>query len=677
MNIEEICKKIIKWGAYLIAFTPLVLKGDFFFPFVGPKSLYFLGLAEVITVAYIILIILNPKYRPKLNTLTKVLLVFLLVSVLSAFLGEDLLNSFWSKHERMTGLLTWFHLFSFFIVISSVFKRKDWIKLFEISIFVSLVVGAISLLPRIGYTPLKDRNFDPRGGSTLGNSSFMATYLLFNVFISLWLFLISSKERIEEWFSDIGHGNWFRLFAGGSFVFLAITLLLSTGRAAFMAFAAGLVLFFLLKLIFQAKGSLRKMGIITLIVLMAAGVGVVYFSVQEGDNTIKRLEAEAGFTLTDRIAVWKIGVKGLEEKPLLGWGPENYNLVFAKHFDSRILLPEYGADLWYDRAHNVVVDTLATRGILGLLSYAAIFGGALYVLWKKFFSKEVYFVTAGAFTALLLSYFLQNLTVFDMIGSFMMFMMVLGFISSLESKGEEEEISECRNLDGKRMVMVIIALVLFASSFFYFVVQPLRSSSFMINAIRSEKIEERLEFYEKALETSPLGRYQMREVLERDAYVFLNQQAVEGTSVETRKKVLSFIAQELEKNIEESPLRFSSYLKLGRVYNIYTKVVDGSKLERASEVLEKAIEISPNHQQGYWYLTQVRLFQGDLEGSIELAEKAIQLEPGVEKSHLVAIDTARIAGRLTGDYTKALNLANDALSINPEWQTSIQSVLKR
>jgi tetratricopeptide (TPR) repeat protein len=444
-----------------------------------------------------------------------------------------------------------------------------------------------------------------------------------------------------------------------------------------MAFAAGLVLFFLLKLIFQEKGALRKMGIVTLIILMAAGVGVVYFSVQEGDNTIKRLEAEAGFTLTDRIVVWKIGIKGLEEKPVLGWGPENYNLVFAKHFDSRILLPEYGADLWYDRAHNIVVDTLATRGILGLLSYAAIFGGALYVLWKKFFSKEVYFVTAGAFTAILLSYFLQNLTVFDMISSFMMFMMVLGFISSLESKGEEEVVSEHKNLDGKRMAMIVFVLILFASSFFYFVIQPLRSSSYMIDAIRSEKIEERLGFYEKALETSPLGRYQMREVLERDAYVFLNQQAVEGTSVETRQKVLSFIAQELEKNIEESPLRFSSYLKLGRVYNIYTKVVDGSKLERASEVLEKAIEISPNHQQGYWYLTQVRLFQGDLEGSIRLAEEAIQLEPRLEKSHLVAIDTARIAGRLTGDYTKALNLANDALGINPEWQTSIQSVLKR
>jgi O-antigen ligase len=677
MNIEKICKKIIRWGAFLVAFTPLVLNGDFFFPFVGPKSLYFMGLAEVITAAYIILIILNPKYRPKLNTLTKVFIIFLLVSTLSAVLGENLLNSFWSKHERMTGLLTWFHLFPFFIAISSVFKRKDWIKLFEISIFASLVAGAISLFPRIGYTPLKDRNFDPRGGATLGNSSFMATYLLFNAFLSLWLFLISFKEKAIGWFSYLGNDQLFRIFAGGSFAFLAITLFLSTGRAAFMAFLAGLVLFFLLRLIFKEKGKLRKMGIVTLIILLVAGIGVIYFSVQEGDNSIKRIEADAGFNLNDRLAVWNIGIKGLEEKPLLGWGPENYELVFARHFDSRIFLPEYGNDLWYDRAHNIVIDTLATRGILGLISYAAIFGGALYVLWKKFLSDKIYFVTAGVFTSLLLSYFLQNLTVFDMISSYMMFMIVLGFISSLEQEEDENVVSENKPMDNKRMAMIVLVLILFASSFFYFVFKPLKSSNYMIKAIRSEEVHERIGFYEKALETSPLGKYQMREVLERDAYAFLNQEVINRTSIERRKEVLDFVAQELEKNIEESPLLFSSYLKLGRVYNIYARAVDGSKLDRASEVLEKAIEISPTHQQGYWYLSQVKLFQGDLERAIELTEKAIELEPRVEKSHLIAIDAARIAGRFTGDYNKALELANEAININPEWQEDIQNILQK
>lgn len=199
----------------------------------------------------------------------------------------------------------------------------------------------------------------------------------------------------------------------------------------------------------------------------------------------------------------------------------------------------------------------------------------------------------------------------------------------------------------------------------------------MIKAIRSEEVHERIGFYEKALETSPLGKYQMREVLERDAYAFLNQEVINRTSIERRKEVLDFVAQELEKNIEESPLLFSSYLKLGRVYNIYARAVDGSKLDRASEVLEKAIEISPTHQQGYWYLSQVKLFQGDLERAIELTEKAIELEPRVEKSHLIAIDAARIAGRFTGDYNKALELANEAININPEWQEDIQNILQK
>jgi tetratricopeptide (TPR) repeat protein len=403
----------------------------------------------------------------------------------------------------------------------------------------------------------------------------------------------------------------------------------------------------------------------------------IYFVIQEEDNSLKRIVREE-FNLSgdNRVAVWRSGIEGWKEKPLLGWGPENYDLVFARHFDSRIFLPEYGANLWYDRAHNIVADTLAMGGILGMLSYLGLFAGAFYVLWKKFLAGQLYFITAGVFTVLLFSYFFQNLTVFDMISSYMMFFMVLGFIGSLESE-KEEEVSRQNNPSSLGLITIVSILCIFVASFFTFVIQPMRSSSYMIKAIRTPDLEARIYLYEKALGISPLGRYQMRETLERETFILLDQERIESISMEKRKRILDFVSQELEKNIEESPLLFSSYLKLGRVYNIYAKVVDQSKLDRASEVLEKAVEVSPTYQQAYWYLSQTRLFQGDLEEAIKLAEKAIQLEPRVEKSHLVAVDTARIVGRLTGDYEKALELANKAIEINPEWRENIEFILQQ
>jgi len=131
-----------------------------------------------------------------------------------------------------------------------------------------------------------------------------------------------------------------------------------------------------------------------------------------------------------------------------------------------------------------------------------------------------------------------------------------------------------------------------------------------------------------------------------------------------------FISQELEKSIKRNPLNFRLYLKLGRVYNGYFRF-DQSKLSDAEKVLERAIEISPNNQQGYWYLAQTRLFQGKVNEALSLAERAVNLEPQAEKSHLVLIQIVK----LTGDQELFREKVEAALNINPDWATSIKEVL--
>ena len=63
-------------------------------------------------------------------------------------------------------------------------------------------------------------------------------------------------------------------------------------------------------------------------------------------NKLRRAEAgepgfgtvvimEKGFsegTIYGRIVIWKIAWQGFLERPLLGWGPENYSIVFSKYY---------------------------------------------------------------------------------------------------------------------------------------------------------------------------------------------------------------------------------------------------------------------------------------------------------------------------------------------------------
>ena len=89
-----------------------------------------------------------------------------------------------------------------------------------------------------------------------------------------------------------------------------------------------------------------------------------------------------------RYIVWKMAWNGFLERPILGWGLENFNVTFGKHFDSKLYLREYGGEIWFDRAHNIVLDTLINSGIVGLISYLSIFCTSIFLLLKKCFTEK-------------------------------------------------------------------------------------------------------------------------------------------------------------------------------------------------------------------------------------------------------------------------------------------------
>ncbi|PIY89602.1 MAG: hypothetical protein COY73_00490, partial [Candidatus Nealsonbacteria bacterium CG_4_10_14_0_8_um_filter_37_14] len=231
--MEKICLKIIRYGTYLVLITPLIVSSKFFFPFVGPKSIYFFALVEIIFFSYLILISISPKYRPRFNLLLMVLSIFLLILILSSVFGVDFQNSFWSKYERMTGLLMWFHLFAFFVVLSSVFKERDeWYKIFGISVFIAILISLISLFEKMGVSIV---GASSQGGATLGNSSFLGVYLLFNLFLALYLFLKTNQEKLQSTFYKVF--NFYSLLGVG---LIGLALWFSGARAALLSTLGGL-----------------------------------------------------------------------------------------------------------------------------------------------------------------------------------------------------------------------------------------------------------------------------------------------------------------------------------------------------------------------------------------------------------------------------------------------------
>jgi O-antigen ligase len=651
---------IIFIGTCLISFIPFIVGLKYFFPFVGPKSIYFMAIVEIIFAAWLVLMISAPKYRPKLNAVLLSLILFLSVFVISSVLGVDFSRSFWSKYERMTGVLMQLHLFAFFLVVSSTFKRKeDWLKIFGVFAFAAVLMSAISLAPKIGWNVLGKIEESSRGGATLGNSSFLGTYLLFNFFLAIYLFFNTNKT--------------FKILIGIAIAVIGIALYLSTAQAALLSTLAGLALLFLLWLAFTRKGSLKLIGMLILTVTVLAVIIFAYFAMQKDSFAQKMIFDRVGATFGGRFVVWQGAWKAFLEKPFFGWGPENFEILFTRYFNPCMLGVGCGADVWYDRAHNIVIDTLSATGVMGMISYLGIFIAAFYVLWKKFFRSEIGFWATGVFSVVLISYFIQNLTVFDMINSYMMFFLILGFVGNISSDGEDQNNDKTEKPINFSYAAVICVFLLLSLS--VCVLKPLKANGYIIQALGYPiGSTERLEFFQKSLETSPIGKYQIRDYFAQSDLEILPTQDLSKLSVEGIKKEMAFVAGEMVKSTNESPMDFRSYLKLGQVYNMNAVLKnDAADLYLAEKTLNKAIELSPTNQQGYWTLAQTELYLNKGQEAVAEAEKAKALDPRSIQSNTILIQIAKILG----DNALAQKKFEEAIAIDPSWATSLKSVLDR
>lgn len=647
MNGEKILLFIIRWGTYLALLAPLVIVDKFFFLFVGPKTLYFYGLTEIIFTAWLFLILFSKKYRPRLNLILVALAAFLFVLSLSTLFGEDPSKSFWSTFERMTGLLTLFHLFAFFLVVSSIFQEKtDWLKVFGISVGVGAVVSLLALLPKIGLPDIL-RNFPTQEGATLGNTSFLASYLLLNAFLALYL-IFKSRRRLKT-------------FSAMTFALMMLGLLSSTGYAAIISFFVGLLLLFLLWLIFRQGPVWQLIGVSFLGIVLLAGITSLFLILQPASGLHQHIVQKFS---QSRLIMAGISFKAWQDKPFLGWGPENFDIAFYKYFHPCLFLPicsPLGAVL-YDKAHNILFDTLVAGGIFGLLLYLFLFAAAYCLLWRRYCLEKSEFWTTSVFSVLLLAYFLQNLTVFDMTSSYLLFFLILGFIASRNAadfklyacSGYAYKLAKLplikpvsqviktvvvflrqglQKAKSRKAILFLIqqkiffaglaSVVFFSFFFFKFVIQPVRAGFLAIKAMDAGKTEERISLSKKTFALTNLGKAQLRDFF---AGTLMQKQPRDQLQAE-----IDFLVNELQKSVSESPLNFRSFLKLGQLYNFYGKLKP-DKFSQAESILEKAILVSPMHQEGYWALAETKIALGKRQEAIFLLEKALALEPRLSVS---------------------------------------------
>lgn len=401
--------KDIIWVSILIGICSIIalpILSDYGFLFPLGRDIIFRIIVEILLGLYIVLIFLDKSFLPKPNWLLWSLIGFWLINGIATINSLQPIFSFWGNPFRGHGFFSLTHYLIFFIILTSVIKNSYiWKKIIWLSIIISLPITLFSLYEILSYVP--------RTQSTLNNPNFLAAYLLLIFFITLGT-LIKEKNR------DL------RIFLMTALALQFLSLLFTKTRGAYIGLAIGVIAFFFLFTYFKAKKNKKQKlifwsGIIMLIILFFI-ILILNGNISWFLNTLSLPIHEVSprfISIVQRFESYDTAWQGTIEKPLLGVGPENFVIIFDKFYSGSLEATNYR---WFDKVHNVFLETSVTTGIFGLLAYLAILFFAF-----KYGRKDI------ALIVTLIAYITQNQFNIDATSSLIYFFLWLGLANFLKN----------------------------------------------------------------------------------------------------------------------------------------------------------------------------------------------------------------------------------------------------
>ncbi len=641
--MNQTFKDIIRYKAiaaiFLTLLVPLIVSTDLFFPFITGKAHLFRLLVLVASGSYLILWMTDKSYAPRKSVLLWSVLGFTAVLGIANFTSIDPFKSFWSNFERMEGYVTILHLFALFIVSSAVLRTKAmWATLFNMSMFVSVVVGIQGFM-ELGEKGGVFGSF--RMSGPLGNSSYLGIYSLMHFFLAVFFIarLLKNTKLKDAPGRYLGYG------AIGIF---NLIVMYSTGtRGSFAGLVAGSIVATILIAIFEKKNVLVKKVSVGILIAGVAVVGLLgIFKEQpliKNNDLLYRFSSLIVFSPEQAKAVlenqgmarkliWGMAWEGVKERPILGWGQDNFGFVFAKYYDPAM----YGQEQWFDRTHNVFMDWLIASGFLGLIAYLSLFATALYMIWRSKDTETEWNITERAIlTAFLVAYFVHNIFVFDNLTSYILFFLLLGYISARHDGRSDNAATAsaepCVKEESVRNVLAGVVVVVFIWLAYVVVYKPYMAGYTLIQVLKANdpkgaqivgpeksSVEGRFGLFKKALAYNTLGNAEIEERLAEVASGLIEQSA---DKPELAAEINTLVAQRYEATFARNPTDPRPYIFFANHLNKLGLVED------ALANIQKAVDLSPT-KQSFLYQKGILEFQLKRnEDAIKTFKQAYDLYP--------------------------------------------------
>jgi tetratricopeptide (TPR) repeat protein len=389
----------------------------------------------------------------KAHSLPYVLVVaILVVLLLSTYFSVNPLTSAQGSFDRMQGTVTQLCYLALFLLTAVHARELSQVR----RIFVAIAWGSApvviyGLLQLVGLDPLGWRAEGSPIISTLGRGNFVGAYLAFVLPLTL-----NSAWQAQR-------GSWrtvYLVLSGAQTVCLVATM----AQAAWLGALAVAGVLILAEAWDRGCRRLATAGVI---------VGMLgLLSVLVALTLIPGLRGSLGA----RVTIWRATRSLVVARPILGHGLETFGQTFTRVFPPELVYLQ-GRAVRIDRAHNLILDTLASVGTVGLLAYGALVGTALAAGARAFArapDRRVRIVSAAGLAAVI-GHLVETQFSFQTTTTATLFWLTLGILVALWAKTAPSRVSVPDRRRGthwlRRGLAAVLLLTVVPSSLILFVAE--------------------------------------------------------------------------------------------------------------------------------------------------------------------------------------------------------------
>ncbi|MBU2265015.1 O-antigen ligase family protein, partial [Patescibacteria group bacterium] len=393
----------------------------------------------------------------------------------------------------------------------------------------------------------------------------------------------------------------------------------------------------------------------------------------------------ADSTIQSRLILWQSAWQAWQARPLLGFGPENFEAATGKYLSPRLAgFEAYGTD----RSHNFIFDYGVAGGWLGLLSYLVMIAAAGWALVKNFLwchpegaaategsikdsssrqtgtqnddrdkpqDDKVRFLFSVIFLSLLVAYLIQNFFIFDSFVSYLMLFFVLALInfyskksichpersegsildSSATPQNDKKKNSHLEHIrsaqyklrEGSLNVVKKIGLVFFAifiiSALYLFNLKSILAA-YRANQILSLPLENVAQAAPLLKDALSFNTFASPEIAYQAAIDYIDKIS-QNPVLAQDEEFYNAAAGELAKIIERSPNRTRNYIALAWL-DLYFSSQDSSRINEAINLGNKIKELSPNKKDAYLILVAGYALSGQADKAQEVISWALVID---------------------------------------------------